>query len=872
MAATYRARDTILNSAVALKIIDCTIAANPTARARFLREARAAARLHHPNVARVTHYGEQEGECFYVMELVEGETLEARVRRDGPMPLALALEVIEQAARALAAAEAGGVVHRDIKPSNVMIESEAGGSIVVKVIDYGVAKMTSLQTNPGIDQTQTAFVGTPAFASPEQFAGGQTPIDTRSDIYSLGVTLWYLLSGRTPFAGRTLEDLQARQTDDLPLQQLRKADVPASVLALLKSMLSIDPAQRPQSARELLAQVHRCYLRFEPRARLRRKHLLVAAAIAAVLLATGLGGLWLHRHAKAVAQRDRSLAVLPFENLSPETEDAFFTTGMQNEIAAELARFARLKTIGPESTRFYRAGLPRDLPGIGQELGVRHLLEGSVRRGSGIMQIALRLVDLRNPGHPWVESYERPVAEIFALRNEITRAVAAHLQTKVSSREAAALDEPPTSDVQAYELYLRARSLASARSQSSVAEIFQDGQEAIALLDQAIARDPDFVLAYCELANWHDELFFQRNVGPAEAQKVDHRSLAEMAFEKARRLQPNSGAVHLALALHALRINRDPDHAGYEIELARQTLPNNAQVEAIAGRVARRADCWEEAVQDLERAASLEPRDAPLRILLADTYRAIRRYEDFDRHVAHAIALTPANKLGGLPLHRALGRLESTADIAPLRAAFTQQLAAGQLDASDKASGEMNIAVWSHDAEAITRFLATPHGEVTFNGMAYPDAWFEALAARIRDDDAAATAAFTRARPQIEKRSLSTPSEGVPLSIVAIIDAGLGRKEQAIEEAKRACELSTFKSQNLDATTVRSNLAVVYAWTGENDLAIAELRKLVERPAASHVVCQATYGDFRLNPFWDPLRHDPRFIEIVEKLAPSPSR
>src|SRR5207248_7232927 len=214
MAITYRARDTVLNSTVALNVIDRRVAQNPGARSRFLREARAAANIHHPNVARVTYYGEQEGECFYVMELVEGETLEARVRRDGPMPLALALEVIEQAARALAAAEACGVVHRDIKPSNIMLESDASDVLRVKLIDYGVAKVMGAQTQPNVEQTQAGFIGTPAFASPEQFAGaGQLPVDTRSDIYSLAVTLWYLLTGRTPFVGRTMEEIRARQTD-----------------------------------------------------------------------------------------------------------------------------------------------------------------------------------------------------------------------------------------------------------------------------------------------------------------------------------------------------------------------------------------------------------------------------------------------------------------------------------------------------------------------------------------------------------------------------------------------------------------------------------------------------------------------------------
>ena len=222
-------------------------------RSRFLREARAAAQIHHPNVARVSHYGEQEGECFYVMELVEGETLEARIRREGPMPLSLALEITEQAARALAAAEACGVVHRDIKPSNIMLESDPSGASIVKVIDYGVAKVLAPQAGAGAEQTQAGFIGTPAFASPEQFAeNGKSRIDTRSDIYSLGVTLWFLLCGRTPFVGRTLEEIAPRQAKQLPLEQLKKAHVPA-VDRTLAVDVSGRPGEGPQSARELLS-------------------------------------------------------------------------------------------------------------------------------------------------------------------------------------------------------------------------------------------------------------------------------------------------------------------------------------------------------------------------------------------------------------------------------------------------------------------------------------------------------------------------------------------------------------------------------------------------------------------------------------------
>src|SRR5437016_2520361 len=318
MAITYRARDTVLNSEVALKVIDRRVAQMPGVRSRFLREARAAAQIRHPNVARVSHYGEQDSECFYVMELVEGETLEAKVRREGPLPLAVALEVIEQTARALAAAEACGVVHRDIKPSNIMLESDPGGCApIVKVIDYGIAKILNPEAERGAEKTQPGFIGTPAFASPEQFAPSeQTKIDTRSDIYSLGATFWYLLSGRVPFVGRTLNDIRLRQTEPLPIEQLKVGDVPARILALLKSMLASDPQDRPQSARELLSAVHRCYTKFSTEARARRRRFMLAAAGTTAVIAAIAIGTWLYQRVQSSAEFERSIAVLPFENLS----------------------------------------------------------------------------------------------------------------------------------------------------------------------------------------------------------------------------------------------------------------------------------------------------------------------------------------------------------------------------------------------------------------------------------------------------------------------------------------------------------------------------------------------------------------------------
>ena len=396
----------------------------------------------------------------------------------------------------------------------------------------------------------------------------------------------------------------------------------------------------------------------------------------------------------------------------------------------------------------------------------------------------------------------------------------------------------------------------------------------MSLLEKAIARDPNFVLAYCDLATWHDDFYLQRNSGPKEELAIDHRSLAEGALEKARRLQPDSGAVHRALAEHAAKINRDFDEAAVQIDLARRSLPNDAQVELLAGRVARRQDRWKEALRCLERAVALEPRDVKLRLLLADTNRYMRRYQDYDRVTAETIAFTRSEQLGSLLLRRAEGPIESSGDMAPYRAALSTEVAAHRIPEDDRASAELLLAVFSHDSAAISRFLSSKHELATYNGIDYPDAWFAALAAHMRGDETAAKENFRIARVEFDKVIAAQPTQSVPLttSILGIIDATLGEKEKAIEEGRRACELTSFKTNNLNAVIVRCNLAVTYAWTGENDLAFAELDPLIERPAAHHVTCQPTYGDFLLNPLWDPLRNDPRFTQIMNRLAPIASR
>ena len=868
MAITYRARDTVLNSVVALKVIDRRVAQNPGARSRFLREARTAAQIHHPNVARVSHYGEQDGECFYVMELVEGETLETRVRRDGPMPLALALEVIEQAARALAAAEKCGVAHRDIKPSNIMLEADAAGALLVKVIDYGIAKVVASEAERGAEQTQTGFIGTPAFASPEQFTSSeQIKIDTRSDIYSLGATFWYLLSGRVPFVGRTLREVAAKQAEDLPLEQLKNIHVPARVIALLQSMLAVDPAKRPQTARELLSAIHRCYTKFSAEARLRRRRFMLAAAGATAALGAIAIATWLYERVESSAEIERSIAVLPFENLSATGEDTYFTVGMQDEITGDLAKLAGMKVIGSQSTRSYLPGKERNLHAIGRDLGVRHLLEGTVSRDHDQMRVALQLVDLRNSDHPWTETYERPMKDVFALQSEITQAVAARLKAGLSPNETVALNEPPTADLLAYDLYLRAQAI-DVLVKDTV-EWASVAQKRISFLDQAVERDPKFVLAYCELAKAHDILYLTRQVTPVENRTVDHRALAEAALEKARRIQPDVGPVHLALAYHFLWANNDLSQAHAEIDLARRTIPNSAELETTAGAIARRQSRWDDDVQALERAVALEPRAEESLFNLANTYRLMRRYDRFDSVMTRLLGVLPPDRSATHRVFRTFGPLESEGELGPLRAAVATVTPEEDASGAIRDLHNLILALWNHDPDSISRISAqADETTFVFNGVKYPKSWYEGVAARMRGDEKGAKAAFAAARLEVEKAVSAEASDGRALSLLAMIDAGLGRREQAVQEAEHACDLVTFENSGASAPIVRCNLAVVYAWNGQPDLAISTLESLVNRPAGSNLPSQPTYGDFRRNPLWDPLRNDPRFTAIMKRLAP----
>ena len=561
------------------------------------------------------------------------------------------------------------------------------------------------------------------------------------------------------------------------------------------------------------------------------------------------------------------MAVLPFENLSANSEDTYFTVGMQDAITGDLARIAEMKVIGSQSTRSYVPGKERNLRQIGRDLGVRHLLEGTVSRDHGEMRITLELVDLRDGSLSWAETYERPMKDVFALQSEITQAVAARLKTHLSPNESVALNESPTADLRAYDLYLRAQAIdplvKDTAEQASVTE------QKVSLLNQAVDLDPKFVLAYCALANAYDVLHQVREITPVEQRTVDYRALAEVALEKARRAAPNAGPVHLALADHFVLAHDDIEQGRREIDLARQTMPNSAELEASAGSIARRQSRWDDALRFLERAVALEPRAAAKLFTLANTYRLVRRYDRFDTLMTRLLGILPPDRSATYRVFRTFGPLESEGDLGPLRAAIATVTPKEDASGSIRDLHNLILALWNHDPDSVSRISAQA-AETTFvfNGVKYPKSWYEGLAARMRGDKKAAQAAFAAARLEVEKAVLADASDGRALSLLAMIDAGLGRQEQAVQEAKQACDLQPFENFGLSAPIVRCNLAVVYAWNGQLDLAFSTLDQLMNRPAGGNLPAQPTYGDFRRNPLWDPLRSDPRFTAIMKRLAP----
>ncbi|PYL80764.1 MAG: hypothetical protein DMF23_15660 [Verrucomicrobia bacterium] len=535
---------------------------------------------------------------------------------------------------------------------------------------------------------------------------------------------------------------------------------------------------------------------------------------------------------------EKSIAVLPFENLSNEKQNAYFADGVQDEILTGLSRVADLKVISRTSVIQYKAGPTRNLREIATDLGVAHVLEGTVQRAGSRVRVSAQLIDARSDTHLWAEHYDRDIADVFTIESEVARMIVAQLQAKISPREKAAIEEKPTADLAAYDLYIRAKTLIATSVFSTPEQ--ESLSEAVRLLNQAIERDPAFALAYYQLVRAHDLLYFGG---------TDHTparlTLADAAIQSLTRLRPDSGEAHLALANHLYLGYLDYDHAREELKLAQQSLPNDPLVFEILGYIDRRQGRWTESTKNLERAIELDPQNRGFLKQLADSYVCLRQYADAERVLDRVIALAP--KDSSMRAYRASIELEWHADPHPLSSTIRAIIAEDSREAQNIAELWLKVSLCERDFDGARRALAAlPIAGCYYDTIPFPRSWCEGVAARMRGDTAAAHAAFAKTRAETAKLIADQPDYAEALCVLGMADAALGNKEDAIREGRRAVELTPVSKNAIAGPSLIECLALIDAWTGEKDLALHQLAVAVSTPGF------LSYGELRLHPYWDP--------------------
>jgi TolB-like protein/Tfp pilus assembly protein PilF len=595
-----------------------------------------------------------------------------------------------------------------------------------------------------------------------------------------------------------------------------------------------------------------------PDATRRKKYVWIYVVVIGGLLSVGL--FFLGRYSAAPTQNAvaeasaKSIAVLPFENLSDDKQNTYFADGVQDQILTNLARVSELRVISHTTVRQYKSGEPRNLREIGKQLGVTHILEGSVQRAGDRLRIAAQLIDARTDSQIWAETYDRTAADLFTIQSELAESIVAQLQAKLSPEQKADIEARPTQDLVAFELYLRAKQIVD--SYLIAEDVRAALLSALQSLDQAIKRDPDFVSAYCYIARANDLLYFF-DLDPTP----DRVLLAEAAVKAALRLRPDSAEAHFAMADFLFRCHRDYDGALKELAIARPGLPNDTAFFILSGYINRRRNHWAQAERDFSTAVALDPRNPNAYNLLADTYNLQRKpllaAQVYDR------VLAAGERMPIVFFRRDLALFNGTGNSTELRRVLSEN------PDMDIGGGQTPVRVFlalidGNFAEAERVLAASPREDFQDIDYSfyYPKAWFEAMIARAKDDSARATAAFSTARTILEQRLAVKPEHARTLAVLAQVDAGLGRKELAIQEAQHAVDLMPLSKDVYDGALVLEGLAQVYTWTNEPDRAIELLQKLVAMPGYTN------YARLKLHPMWNPLRGDPRFEKIVNSLAP----
>jgi serine/threonine protein kinase/Tfp pilus assembly protein PilF len=855
----FRARQKSLNRTVALKVVSLGQWASEAHLKRFRREAEAVATLDHPNIVPIYEVGERDGSCYFSMKFVEGGQLDEVVRR-APMSIRRAVELMFRLARTVHYAHEHNVLHRDIKPGNILLDQKGEPHLT----DFGLARLVETEST----MTRTLEVlGTPSYMAPEQAVGNNAAVSSVTDVYGLGAVFYQLLTGHPPFAGGTTFETIKLVLDTEPQQpRLWNRKIGRDLSAICLKCLEKDPKRRYPSALALAEDLEH-WLKHEPirakrsgffthaRKWVRRNPTSALLAASLVALAAAMG--WSVWESELISRpATKGVAVLPFENLSHDPDNAYFTDGIQEEILTRLAGIADLKVISRSSTQRYQ-GKPRNLGEIAKELGVANILEGSVQKTADQVRVNVQLINAQTDSHLWADTYDRKLTDIFGVESDIAKRIAESLQAKLTGREEQALAAKPTNNPEAYDAYLRG--LAYTLKSSTPANILG----AQKYLKEAVQLDPKFALGWALLSYVDARGYLTQALQPTLALREEARQAAETALT----LQPDLGEAVLAKGQYHYACLKDYDTALRCFEQARQLLPNNSRIPESLAYVTRRQRQWEWSESYFNEAERLDPLNANLLAQHALSYINLRRFSEALRKLDEVLNITP-DDVDTLALKAAIAQAEgdlprAAALLAPLRPA-----------------ADLNQALETQIYQGILERRPAPIIPRLKEILAKPDPalgyingelrFWLGWAQEVAGDHAAAQGSWRQARSDLEPFLKEQPENRRLIGDLALTNMGLGDKAAALTLAERAIAANPIEKDAVFGPISLEILARIAAQMGEADRAIAALQKLLSIPYAGplHDDVPLTPAMLRLDPMFDPLRNDPRFQKLCEGQKP----
>ena len=871
MGEVYLARDERLGRKAALKLLPDSLTTDETQLSRFKNEARTASSLNHPNILTVYEIGAEGNRQFIATEFIEGITLRVSIGR-GRINPHTALEIAVQVASALAAAHEAGVVHRDIKPENIMLRPDG----YVKVLDFGIAKLSEqrlashdhtvettapLQTRPGL------VLGTARYMSPEQARGQK--VDVRTDIWSLGVVFYEMVGGIPPFRGDTPSDcITSILTAEPPPLSGILTDVPLKLESILQKALRKNSDERYHTIKEMLADLRLLKEELEADSSLPQTKAPAESIVSKIkhhkrgMLFTLAGALLaaavvysFYFVAPAPLPNEKSIAVLPFENLSEEKSNAYFADGIQDEILTRLSKIADLKVISRTSTQRYK-NTSQKVSEIANQLGVANLLEGSVQKTNDQVRVNVQLIRAASDSHLWAETFDRRVTDIFSVESEVAKTIADRLRAKLTGQEEQVIAARPTDNPEAYDAYLRglAYTLKTGNSPANTLA-------AQKYLKEAVRLDSKFALAWA-LLSYVDALgYLTLTLQPTVALREETGQAAETALT----LQPNLGEAIMARGYYYYACLKDYDAAVRSFEQARQFLPNSSQIPESLAYVARRQGQWDRSESYFNEAERLDPRNVSLLTQHAQSYMIVRRFSEALRKFDQVLDVIPGD----------LDTLAQQAGIAQAQGDLQRAAALlAPLHPPADDTGALEIQVYQAILERrpvqmisqLKEILSKPDPALGYNNgeLRFWLGWAQEIAG----DHSAAQESFRQARGELEPFLKEQPDNYVLIGDLVLVNMGLGDKAAALDLSEQAMRVLPLEKDVVDGPAPIEIFARVAAQVGERDRAIAALEKLLSIPSEGALASRVplTPALLRLDPMFDPLRNDPRF----QKLAAEP--